>query len=302
MLVRVPKAPEERLWFFYTVSLLAALPFWMAGVLPLNFIPLSGQHPYPSLIITLFSVWMMTCYVERRPFSSLGLRFRVDTLVYLFLGFLAAFVTNVLIRWLIFASYLRFPTWPFITLVFPGEQPFAIVQQVAISVYEELYFRSYALQTLITIIGTTPALLVTSFFFGVLHPPGWIYKAIAALLGIVMSMLYVRTRSLWMSIGFHFGWNFTSTFVEFPISGGSVAVGWEVSFASHAFILGLLLVLVWKLPLRPHPRDRELWDRYVKPAPWPPWRRPPRSGQSKPGPSTETEGSQSPSTETEHSA
>lgn len=273
MLIRVPKAPEERLWFFYLVSLLAALPFVVAGVFPLNFIPLNSQYPYPSLIITLFSVWIMTCYVERRPFSSLGLRFGTYTLVYLFLGLLAAFVANALTRWLIFASYLRFPTWPFVSFALPEESSFSLVTLIAVAVYEELYFRSYALQTLITSIGTVPAVLATSVVFGMFHKP-LLVATLSSLFGIVMSVMYVKTRSLWMPMGFHFGWNFTSSFIRLPVSGESIPVRWEVVFAGHALILGLLIVLVLKLPLRPHPRDRELWDRYVKPAPWPPWRRP----------------------------
>lgn len=273
MLIRLPKAPVERLWFFYVLSLLVALPFWAAGILPPYPIPLSGKQPYFSLLIVLLSVGIATRFVDRRPLVSLGLRFGTRTWGYLLLGLLTAFVGNALTRWLIAAAHLKFPIWPFVTIIFPEDSLSSLGRLITAAFYEELYFRSYGLQTLITAIGSTPALLVTSAVFGVIHEPGWLHKAGAALLGLVMGVLYVRMRSLWLPIGFHFGWNFTNVFIGFPVSGEPIRVRWEVSLASHAFVLSVLLVLLLVLPIRPHPRDQELWDRYVQPAPWPPWRR-----------------------------
>ena len=33
------------------------------------------------------------------------------------------------------------------------------------------------------------------------------------------------------------------------------------------------LVMMGILTLNPHPAAKDLWDQYIHPAPWPPWRR-----------------------------
>ncbi len=41
-----------------------------------------------------------------------------------------------------------------------------------------------------------------------------------AAVGVLLSFLYFRTNSLWMPIGFHFGWNFLLGYVfTLPVSG-----------------------------------------------------------------------------------
>ncbi|GEM_PF-2611725 len=232
-------------------------------------VPLNAAYPYVSFLVAAFAVGVMTRLWDHRPLASLGLRFGTRTWGYLIMGLLTAFVGNALTRWLISAAYLKFPVWPFVTIVPPEDPLSSLGRLIAVAIYEELYFHSYGLQTLITAIGTTPALLTTSAVFGVVHWSGWIEKTSAALFGFVMGALYVKTRSLWMPIGFHFGWNFTSAFIGFPVSGEPTQVRWEVVLASRAFVLSALLALLLVLPLRPHPRDQELWDRYVKPAPCP---------------------------------
>ncbi len=265
------------LFYFYSISLAAlASTIPEVSLIDLQFrvvpVPINAAYPFYTLGVIVLTCWLMTCWIDRRPFSSLGLRLGVQVGAYLLLGFGTAFAANVLTRWLMMAAYLQVPAWPFFTLVPAEERPFSPSTLLAVAVYEELYFRSYAFQTVMASLGTVPAILATSVAFGMIHESR-LTGALAVLLGIFLSALYIKTRSLWMPIGFHLGWNVTSTFIGILGFEGSMATKWEVVLASHAFTVVLLTLLVLRLPLRPHPRDRELWDRYVKPAPWPPWRR-----------------------------
>lgn len=145
---------------------------------------------------------------------------------------------------------------------------------------EEFVFRGYPFQHLEQVIGPVRAVLAFSVLYGALHllnphasPWG---AANSALLGILFSMAYLRTRALWLPWGIHFGWNATLGLVfGLPVSGFRVFTLWiytdaygpkwmtggdygvEASAtAALVFVIGILLL--WKLPLRqlaqPEPR------------------------------------------------
>ena len=83
---------------------------------------------------------------------------------------------------------------------------------VAGAVTEELMFRGLLLRLLEERTGTWLALLVSSVVFGAVHlmnPDAtlWGAVAIAVEAGGVLGAAYVATRSLWLPIGLHIGWN-----------------------------------------------------------------------------------------------
>ncbi|MFG1610620.1 CPBP family intramembrane glutamic endopeptidase [Actinoplanes sp. NPDC049265] len=78
---------------------------------------------------------------------------------------------------------------------------------------EELLFRGVLFRWLEKLTGTWLALLVTGVLFGAAHlanPEGslWGATAIAVEAGFMLAACYAATRSLWVTIGLHFGWNF----------------------------------------------------------------------------------------------
>lgn len=149
---------------------------------------------------------------------------------------------------------------------------------------EELMFRGYPFQHLEQGIGAIGAVAVFSVVFGVVHlaNPGATRWGLinTILIGVLLSMAYLRTRALWLPWGIHFGWNFSLGFLfGLPVSGlrlfnvmvrtttsgprwitgGSYGV--EASATAVVAIL-LGVVMVWKLPLarlgqpaEPAPRD-----------------------------------------------
>lgn len=100
----------------------------------------------------------------------------------------------------------------------------ALVAFLLVGFYEELMFRGYVLQVLNERAGRAVSIAVSSVVFALMHGanPGADITAIVNVvaIGVLLSFLYFRTRSLWMPIGFHFGWNFLLGYVfTLPVSG-----------------------------------------------------------------------------------
>jgi hypothetical protein len=146
----------------------------------------------------------------------------------------------------------------------------AVLATGAIS--EEVAFRGYPFQRLIEAIGPVAAALVMSLLFGAVHllnphASAWGFLN-TVLIGLLLCLAYVRTRSLWLPISVHFFWNLTlglvfglpvSGLTEFSVltrartlgpawlTGGSYGI--EASeIAALAIGLGILLVAVGVRP------------------------------------------------------
>lgn len=89
---------------------------------------------------------------------------------------------------------------------------------------EESIFRGYPFQALVEGIGTWPAVVVGSLVFALAHGanPNLDAPALANLFlaGVLLSVAYLRTRSLWFATAVHLGWNWTmSALLDLPVSG-----------------------------------------------------------------------------------
>ncbi|MFD6096201.1 CPBP family intramembrane glutamic endopeptidase [Nocardiopsis flavescens] len=82
----------------------------------------------------------------------------------------------------------------------------------AVAVAEELLLRGVLLRVVEEAAGTWAALALSSAVFGALHlvnPNATLWGALAISLeaGLLLGAAYVATRSLWLPIGLHLGWN-----------------------------------------------------------------------------------------------
>jgi hypothetical protein len=100
----------------------------------------------------------------------------------------------------------------------------AIIGFFFVGLYEEVMFRGYILQRLADGAGKPLAIIISAVLFAFLHifnpgsDPFGIFNTI--IIGVLLSVLYFRTRSLWMPVGFHFAWNFFLGYVySMPVSG-----------------------------------------------------------------------------------
>ncbi|HXZ80494.1 MAG TPA: type II CAAX endopeptidase family protein [Terriglobales bacterium] len=89
---------------------------------------------------------------------------------------------------------------------------------------EELTFRGYPFQRLVEGLGPAGAILVSSLLFGSVHlgnpHVSFLGAANTALIGVVLSLAYLRTQGLWLPWGIHFSWNAALGLVfGLPVSG-----------------------------------------------------------------------------------
>ncbi len=89
---------------------------------------------------------------------------------------------------------------------------------------EELIFRGYPFQRLVDAFGSAGAVCLFAFLFGLVHlqnPHSSTWALINTVaIGVLLAIAYLRTRSLWMAWGMHFGWNTVLGLVfGLPVSG-----------------------------------------------------------------------------------
>ncbi|HUP88475.1 MAG TPA: type II CAAX endopeptidase family protein [Longimicrobiales bacterium] len=89
---------------------------------------------------------------------------------------------------------------------------------------EEALFRGYAFQKLVAAFGPWIAVVIASAGFAWAHRNNPSINAIALanifVAGVVLSLAFLRTRSLWFATGVHLGWNWSmGALFDLPISG-----------------------------------------------------------------------------------
>jgi len=95
----------------------------------------------------------------------------------------------------------------------------SLVINTLVALGKELIFRAYLLTGLQTAWGRGKALIIMMLVFGLVHLPAYseqgmqsltlIYAlGLAAVIGAMLGLIYLRTGSLWMPMGIHFAWNF----------------------------------------------------------------------------------------------
>jgi membrane protease YdiL (CAAX protease family) len=108
-----------------------------------------------------------------------------------------------------------------------AHQLLAVVLLIGGAALEELAFRGYPFQRLVEAIRPLGAIIVLSVFFGAVHLQNPNSQGILSLaffntilVGVLFAYAYLRTRTLWLPIGMHFGWNFFLGVVYgLPVSG-----------------------------------------------------------------------------------
>jgi membrane protease YdiL (CAAX protease family) len=99
-----------------------------------------------------------------------------------------------------------------------GSVPVAVTllgSLTAAAAAEELLFRGLVFRRLEARTGTGVALAVSAALFGAIHmvnPEATLWGAIAIAVeaGLMLGAVYVATRTLWLPIGLHLGWNFAA--------------------------------------------------------------------------------------------
>jgi len=169
-------------------------------------------------------------FVDRLAFSRLGLGGRHSVPLFgvgLLLG-LCMLATAVLSLWLLGnATVDSTARVPLTALVISGIAVFLN------SVTQEVLFQGYVLQTVERYSRPLVAVPASAALFALMHGPAIQASALAGLniflAGFLLGTAYVFTRSLWLPIGIHFGWNFAQgPLLGMAVSGHQLGTGSQV--------------------------------------------------------------------------
>ena len=178
------------------------------------------------MLPALLALYLILCrLLERRPLGSVGLafcgRWKKDLVLGLVAGAVMIVAVACLERVLGIASFSLAQSSPE-KVALAGVFLFFLLAVAAID--EELVFRGYPFQRLVDSGGPIAAVLAVSVLFGVAHLGNpfhdWISTTNTILVGVLLAVCYLRTRSLWLPIGIHFAWNYFQGYVlGLPVSG-----------------------------------------------------------------------------------
>ncbi len=237
-------------------------------------------------VALLIPSFVMLKVVDRRELGLLGLNFSRGWFKELLWGVGFGFVV-------ICAVFLVMYAGGFVETSFNGFEA-TVLQAVFINyligffiagTLEEIATRGYLLQALIEGTRAWVAIVFLSLAFSLIHfrSPGFTWWAALNLfiLGVLLGLTYLKTRSIWMPIGLHVAWNWTmacvwgmnvsgvtvqqSLFTSSPtgadvLSGGVFGVEGSVVTS----ILGALLIwYIWKAKwIKPSSFNGGLWKKY----------------------------------------
>ena len=160
-------------------------------------------------------------FIERRPVSELALPAMGRELgLGLLIG--ASLYTLCVLVLMVLGVYRIEGVNP-LALMLPS-----VAMALSSGVFEELLHRGTIFRNVEELLGSWIALLASALFFGFRHlsnADGNIVGAIAITIeaGLLLAAVYLLTRCLWLSIGFHIAWNFTQS----GIFSGSVSGAFE---------------------------------------------------------------------------
>ncbi len=209
VLLRIAQFPLVRL------IVLGGMLFWLMAVvntLKLEF----ADTPLLSLAVVLamgalaFAIYyLFVRFVERRPVSELALprmgrEFGTGLLIGI--GLYTACVLILMVLGIYRIDGLN--PWHYMLPAVP--------MAVSTGIFEELVFRGALFRIVEEALGSWISLLVSSFVFGFMHllnPEGTVMGAVFISIeaGLLLAAAYMVTRRLWLSIGFHMGWNYTQS-------------------------------------------------------------------------------------------
>jgi membrane protease YdiL (CAAX protease family) len=203
-----------------------------------------------ALVVGIPLVILITRYLWRRSWQ--WMRFNFDRRFFgygILLGLiLPAFILAILFSFgmaAIVATPARFGFVDLISIVL-GTVGFTMV----IALSEELIFRGMAIREWALKMGWPLATVFGGFYFGLAHMIGtlpriatlegaWIIIS-ALIVSILFTAMYIRSRSLWLPIGFHFGWNVClELFFGTTISGQEATFGlFRTELSGPVFLTG----------------------------------------------------------------
>ena len=174
-----------------------------------------------ALLASVFAVRVF----ERGHLTDLGLVWTAEAVRQLRTGLLAgAGVAGMALVPALVSGWAFYAPSPSPDAVFsPGKLFFVLGLLLLGAIGEEMMFRGYPFQTLLPVFGEWGTILPFSVLFAVAHMGNMGSTALSLgntfLWGVVLSVAYLRTRTLWLPIGLHTGWNWALPGLGIQLSG-----------------------------------------------------------------------------------
>jgi CAAX protease family protein len=179
----------------------------------------------------LISTWLMTHFVDRRPFGTVGLASRNAAKA--LAGGLA-----VGIGWIALSvGVLWAAGWatPEVPVALNGSLLLVAATSVFFNVLtQQLLLCGYVFQTIRSRSGSYIAVLASAALFAAYHAGafqgGWLPVANVFAAGMLFCLAYGATNSLWFPVAIHFAWNLLlGPVLGLTVSGtGQLGLGWRV--------------------------------------------------------------------------
>lgn len=288
--IQVPRMPFYHSWFINQFGHLRAV--WRIGLLIIitflllmAFGWLAGLIPYPdegdelitwqefgrrggSLIAMILAAYITLRWVDRRPITLLGLGFLEGWKRDFGLGLIIGITMISVALGCLWAGGWVSLSLNDITVSLVGALAKAMLVFFVAALMEELMLRGYIFQAFIEGSRVWIAVIVLSSIFSVMHidnPDATVPSSLNIFLaGVLLSVCYLKTKSLWLPTGLHLGWNWMqASFWGMGVSGYHVK--WSVfsaeaqgadwisggEFGAEASIFGTVVILtttllIWK--------------------------------------------------------
>jgi len=171
----------------------------------------------------LLAAWITLKWIDRKPPALLGLNFWFPSLKELLIG-LGIGLANFGI---VFLGLLAFGwisvEWAGVRIADAEVFALYLATFLVFAGFEELINRGYLFQTLCEGVGVWAAAIIVSLIFSLVHiiNPAFSLLGGAFLFihGLLYTVSYLKTRSLWTPIGLHMAWNFA----QGPVTGMKVS-------------------------------------------------------------------------------
>jgi len=184
-----------------------------------------------TLIAMILAAFIMLRWIDRRPIKLLGLAlldgWKRDFAIGLIIG-MGMISLTLVILW---AGDWVTLSLNELTLALLGALTKALLLFFVAALMEELLLRGYIFQAFIEGSRVWIALILLSLLFSMAHlynPDSTIPSSLNIFLaGVLLSVCYLKTRSLWLPTGLHLGWNWMqASFWGMGVSGYHVK--WSV--------------------------------------------------------------------------
>lgn len=210
-----------------------------------------------GILFELIISWMLLYLFERRSILALGFLPLTKRLQQFWIGFVITAILCIIVQLL--EAKLKGTTWILNQDFTPEHLAEFFYWDLKSVIFEELIFRGAILYILLQRLKSIHALLISAAAFGVYHwfsmgifgnliPMIFIFTG-TGIMGYAWALAFQKTRSIFLPIGLHLGWNFVlnSVFSKGPLGDGLFLLQKDQITNGWFSLIGLILVPIFVL-------------------------------------------------------